>query len=127
MLFNKGTQQKERIVVCLVGVINRSIKNTWFSIYNNIIKQLEEKYISLNRMGNIHLESLYDVSSDIKKSFKLEDLTARDVDYVYSIDFQNHFSLIRYIAGEKGKIYNAAIDKIDEITALIDQELNSKV
>lgn len=91
------------------------------------VQQLEEKYISLNRMGNIHLESLYDVSSDIKKSFKLEDLTARDVDYVYSIDFQNHFSLIRYIAGEKGKIYNAAIDKIDEITALIDQELNSKV
>ena len=49
MLSNKGTfiytQKKERIVVCLVGVINRSIKHTWFSIYNNIIKQLEEKYL----------------------------------------------------------------------------------
>lgn len=61
MLFNKGTfiytQQKERIVVCLVGVINRSIKNTWFSIYNNIIKQLEEKYLVDIVLFNNNVES----------------------------------------------------------------------
>tara|TARA_B100000963_G_scaffold325550_1_gene311871 strand:+ start:314 stop:1150 length:837 start_codon:yes stop_codon:yes gene_type:complete len=39
------TRKKERIVVCLVGVINRSIKHTWFSIYNNIIMPLKKKYI----------------------------------------------------------------------------------
>ena len=49
MLSQNGTfiynQNKERIIVCLVGVINRSIKHTWFSIYNNIIMELKKKYI----------------------------------------------------------------------------------
>lgn len=49
MLLNNGTfsliKEKERIVVCLVGVINRSIKDTWFSIKNNIINELKKKYI----------------------------------------------------------------------------------
>ena len=46
MLLNNGTfsliKEKERIVVCLVGVINRSIKDTWFSIKNNIINELKK-------------------------------------------------------------------------------------
>ena len=61
MLSQKGTfiytQKKERIVVCLVGVINRSIKHTWFSIYNNIIKQLEKNYLVDIVLFNNNVES----------------------------------------------------------------------
>ena len=34
----------EKIVVCLTGVVNRSIKYTWDSINDNVIDQLKKKY-----------------------------------------------------------------------------------
>jgi len=91
------------------------------------IQRLEETYIHINRMEKIHFENiLNDINPDIKKSFKLATQTVRDEDHLFSVDFQNHFSLMIYITDLKGKVYVRAIDKIDEITELIDQELNSK-
>ena len=34
----------KKVIVCLTGVINRSIKYTWDSIKNNIIDQLKKEY-----------------------------------------------------------------------------------
>ena len=34
----------EKIIVCLTGVVNRSIKHTWASIKDNIIDELEKEY-----------------------------------------------------------------------------------
>ena len=88
------------------------------------VQRLEETYLFLRRMGNIHYENLvYDVNPDIKKTFKLLDQSVRDVDKLYSVDFQNHFALIHYIATEKGKIYDKSIDQITRIIELIDKEL----
>lgn len=88
------------------------------------VQRLEETYLSLSRLGNIHYENLvYDVSPDIKKTFKLVDKSVRDADKLYSVDFQNHFALIIYIATVKGELYNNAINQITRIIELIDKEL----
>lgn len=90
------------------------------------IQRLEETYIHINRMEKIHFENiLNDINPDIKKSFKLVTRKVRDEDHLFSVDFQNHFSLIIYIAELKREAYVGAIGKIDEITVLIDEELNS--
>ena len=56
MLSQNGTfiynQNKERIIVCLVGVINESIKHTWFSIYNNIIMELKKYIVDIALFNN---------------------------------------------------------------------------
>ena len=34
----------QKIVICITGVVNRSIKYTWDSINDNIIDQLKKEY-----------------------------------------------------------------------------------
>ena len=51
------------------------------------------------------------------------DRSVRDADKLYSVDFQNHYALIRYIATIKGELYNNAINQITRIIELIDKEL----
>lgn len=88
-------EKKERIIVCLVGVINRSIKNTWFSIYNNIIKQLEEKYIVDIALFNNNVEDT------LVDSVKLNNNNLKIIPYNYLFKFkQKHIDKkISEIAG----------------------------
>ena len=85
MLLNNGTfsliKKKERIIVCLVGVINRSIKDTWFSIENNIINELKKKYIVdlalfNNNVGNCLVDGV-----------KLNNRNLRQIPYNYLFEF----------------------------------------
>ena len=90
------------------------------------IQQLEETYIYINRMEKIHFELILSgAHKDIQESIKFSDRSVRKPEELYGIDFQNHFISMMGIMIEKDEIYHRAINKIEIITKLIDEELNS--
>ena len=88
------------------------------------IQRLEETYIYMNRMEKIHFEVIMSgVHLDIQESMKFSDRSVRKPEVLFGIDFQNHFIAMMGIMNEKGTIYHRAIDEIEIIAALIDEEL----
>ena len=73
------SERKERIIVCLVGVINRSIKYTWSSINDNIINELKKKYIVDIAVFNNNVED-YKVDGVILNN---KDLSIIPHDYLF--------------------------------------------
>ena len=90
------------------------------------IQGLEEIYIYINRMEKIHWEVIMGGAHiDIQKTIKMSDRSVRKPEELFGIDFQNHFISMMGIMIEKDEIYHRAINKIEIITKLIDEELNS--
>ena len=90
------------------------------------IQGLEETYIYMNRMEKIHFQVIMEVASlDIHNSIKFSDGSVRKPEKLFGVDFQNHFISMMGIMIEKDEIYNRAINEIELITKLIDEELNS--
>ena len=90
------------------------------------IQRLEETYIYMNRMEKIHFQVIMEVASlDIHNSIKFSDGSVRKPEKLFGVDFQNHFISMMGIMIEKDEIYNRAINEIELITKLIDEELNS--
>ena len=88
------------------------------------IQRLEETYIYMNRMEKIHFEVIMGgVHLDILESIKFSDGSVRKPEELYGIDFQNHFIGMMGIMIEKDEIYHRAINEIEIITKLIDEEL----
>lgn len=88
------------------------------------IQKLEEIYIYLNRMENIHFQVIMGGTHlDIHESIKFSDGSARKPEKLFGIDFQNHFISMMGIMREKDEIYHLAINKIERVTKLIDEEL----
>jgi len=89
------------------------------------IQRLEETYIYMNRMEKIHFEVIMGGAHlDIQKSIKFSDRSVRKPEELFGIDFQNHFITMMGIMIEKDEIYHRAINEIEIITKLIDEELN---
>jgi hypothetical protein len=89
------------------------------------IQRLEETYIYMNRMENIHWEIIMGGAHlDIQKSIKFSDRSVRKSEELFGIDFQNHFISMMGIMIEKDEVYHRAINQIEIITKLIDEELN---
>ena len=90
------------------------------------IQRLEEIYIYMNRMEKIHFQVIMGGAHlDIHNSIKFSDGSARKPEKLFGIDFQNHFISMMGIMLEKDDIYHRAINEIEIITKLIDEELNS--
>jgi len=88
------------------------------------IQRLEETYIYMNRMEKIHFEVIMSGAHlDIQESMKFSDRSVRKPEALFGIDFQNHFIAMMGIMIEKGAIYHRAIEEIEIIIALIDEEL----
>ncbi len=88
------------------------------------IQQLEETYIYMNRMEKIHFEVIMGGAHlDIQKSIKFSDRSVRKPEELFGIDFQNHFIAMMGIMIEKDEIYHRAINEIEIIIELIDEEL----
>ena len=66
---------------------------------------------------------LSSVYLDIQESIKFSDRSVRNPEELFGIDFQNHFITMMGIMIEKGEIYNRAINQIEIIIELIDEEL----
>ena len=88
------------------------------------IQRLEETYIYMNRMEKIHFEVIMSGAHlDIQKSIKFFDRSVRKPEVIFGVDFQNHFIAMMGIMNEKDEIYHRAINEIEIIIELIDEEL----
>ena len=88
------------------------------------IQQLEDTYIYINRMEKIHFEVIMSGAHlDIQESIKFSDRSVRKPEELFGIDFQNHFISMMGIMIEKDEIYHRAINQIEIIIELIDEEL----
>ncbi len=89
------------------------------------IQRLEETYIYMNRMEKIHFQVIMSGAHlDIHKSIKFSGRSVRKPKELFGVEFQNHFIGMMGIMEEKDEIYHRAINEIEIITKLIDEELN---
>jgi len=88
------------------------------------IQGLEEIYIYINRMEKIHWEVIMGGAHiDIQKTIKMSDRSVRKPEELFGIDFQNNFVGMMGIMREKDGIYLRAINEIEIIIELVDEEL----
>jgi uncharacterized protein YacL (UPF0231 family) len=92
----------------------------------NGIRQLEEKYMYMNRMENIHYDVIMNhVSSIMSPIIKYSNSEIKKPDDLFSYEFQNIVQFLMQIMTEKDKVYNEALDEIERVNDLIDEELES--
>ena len=90
----------------------------------NAIRELEERYTYVNRMENIHYDAIMNHASILTNDIvKFSDASVQKPDLLYSYQFQNLVLTLIQIMLEKDKVYHEALDEIDYITGLINQEL----
>lgn len=89
------------------------------------LRSLEEIYIYINKMENIHRDViLNDAINSVMKNIKFNVREVQRPDNLFTFEFQNLIFLIIRIMNEKDEIYNRALDEIQSIIDLIDEELN---
>lgn len=90
------------------------------------IRRLEELYIYINKMEEIHREViLKEVATSLRDNFKLLTLEAIDADNIYTVNFQNLIIFILGIMKEKDEIYHEALVEIQTIIKYIDEEIDN--
>ena len=90
------------------------------------LRKLEEIYMYINKMEDLHRDLLLN-GAVINKLSNMLKFVSREViqtDELYSIKFQNFIISFIGIMYEKDEVYNRALDEIQSITELIDKELN---
>ena len=90
------------------------------------IQKLEEGYLFVNRIDKIHFEIISITGPDIFKTIKFSDMSVRDPEKLFGIDFQNYFVSAILICKDKEYAYNRAIDDIESLEKLIDKELSNQ-
>lgn len=89
----------------------------------NQIQKLEETYTFINRLEKINSEVVIPIGFELVKYMKFKNGSVRDPDKLFGIDFQNYFYSMHYICEKKKYAYGLAIDKIELITKLIEEEI----
>ena len=90
----------------------------------NGIRLLEEKYLYLNRMENIHYNATMTYGAPAMIStIKLSNGQIQKADLIYNYEFQNLLLSLIQIMTEKNKVYHEALYEIEVITKLIGEEL----
>jgi len=91
------------------------------------LQQLEEKYIFINKLEDLHSQAIVNfVVPSILSSLKVYGIVARDIDNLYSYQFQNHFALLYDLMLEKNEAYENAVSRIQDINSLIEDEIGAK-
>ncbi len=92
----------------------------------NGIRELEEMYIYINRMENIHYDAMMNHAVVVINSvLKYSTSEIKKPDEVFNYEFQNLVIILMQIMEEKDKTYFQALNEIDLVTKLIDEELNT--
>ena len=90
----------------------------------NGIRVLEEKYMYINRMENIHYDATSrHVAVAINPLVSFATSEIKKPDQVFDYEFQNLLIMLLQVMTEKNKTYTEAINQIDYIKGLIDSEL----
>ncbi len=93
----------------------------------NGIRELEEMYIYINRMENIHYDAMMNHTAPIVVSvLKFSTGEIKKPDNVFAYEFQNMVIMLMQVMEEKDRTYNQALNEIDVITKFIDEELVTK-
>ena len=93
----------------------------------NGIRKLEEKYLYISRMENIQYDAvMIHVVQTINPLIKFSTGEIKQPELVFNYEFQNLFSQLIQIMQEKDKVYREALDEIEVITELINEELADK-
>jgi hypothetical protein len=89
-----------------------------------LLQDLEEAYIYLNRMETIHQQVILDyIGPRILNNIHFSSSTAEKPDELYTFQFQNLILVSLNLMAEKDEIYKRAQGEIDEISRLIEDEL----
>lgn len=90
----------------------------------NGIRVLEEKYMYINRMENIHYDATMNhVAAAINPVVSYATAEIKKPDQVFHYEFQNLLIMLLQVMDEKNKTYTEAINQIEYIKELINSEL----
>ena len=90
----------------------------------NSLRQLEEKYLYINRMENINYDAvMLHVVKSINPVIKFSTGEIQKPELIFNYEFQNLISELIQIMQEKDKVYNEALYEIDYISNFINIEL----
>ena len=91
------------------------------------LQGLEDTYIYINRLESSHFEltKLY-ILPVLSKNIKLLSAEVKNPDQLFEFEFQNRFVVSMAVMIEKHEIYTRALNEINEIIALINEEINSE-
>ena len=90
----------------------------------SMLQDLEQTYIYLNRMENIHLQFVMEmIAPKLLKTINFSSGEVERPDALYTIPYQNFFIVSMDLMEEKDMIYQRALREIDTISLLIDEEL----
>ena len=93
----------------------------------NGIRKLEEKYLYANRMEDIHADAIMlHVVQAINPVINFRTAKIQKPDLIFNYELLNLFSQLVGLMQEKDKVYNEALNEIEVITGLIDEELKEK-
>jgi hypothetical protein len=89
-----------------------------------MLQNLEETYIYLNRMENIHLQVIMEAIAPVLLStINFSSGEVERPDTLYSLQFQNFFVVSIGLMEEKDDVYQRALREIDAISQSIEEEL----
>ena len=86
------------------------------------LRHLEETYIYMNLIEESHFEVIKDLYLDLIEWVQFNSHEIVRTDQVFTYQFENRIMLIRNIMEEKEQVYDLALDRIDTIVHLIDEE-----
>jgi hypothetical protein len=90
----------------------------------NGIRELEEKYLYINRIENIHYDAMMKyVIPTLTPNLKFSNAEIKKTKPFYSFEFQNLIISLLGVMDEKDRVYNSTIEEINIITKLINTEL----
>ncbi len=88
------------------------------------LRQLEETYLYINRIENIHYDIVMMTAPGLVDAIRFISDKAENEDFLYSYKCQNMFVLSLRIMEEKDAVYHRGIDEINYLLSLIDQEID---
>ena len=92
----------------------------------NGTRELEEVFLYIDRMENIHHEAMMRYAGPaVTSTVSWSTRKIQEPDKVYSYEFQNLILILMHVMEEKDATYKKAIKEIEELTALIDATLET--
>ena len=93
----------------------------------NGIRELEQRYLYINRMEKIHYDAMITyVIPNINSTVKFSTGEVQKPESLFTFEFQNLILSLLRIMDEKNEIYLNAINEIEVIVQLIDTEINAE-
>ena len=91
------------------------------------IRELEERYVHVNRMESIHYDAMMNhVVGVINPILKYSTAEIKKPEVVFAYEFQNRLVMLLQIMNEKDEIYRDALHQIEIVKESINKEINEK-